>query len=82
MAVNLRVYIRTVCNRLCKHFKNFVDKMAEVGVVQNRLSLFEIRQRNNEHEVPCRAHRVRRRTASRRASSSTRPATSRTRRSA
>ena len=26
MAVNLRVCIRTVCNRLCKHFKNFIDQ--------------------------------------------------------
>lgn len=47
--VNLRVYIRTVCNRLCKHFKNFIDQMKEGdGVVVNSLSLFEIRQRNNE----------------------------------
>jgi len=53
--VNLRVYIRTVCNRLCKHFKNFIDKMGEGSqndVVSNALSLFEIRQRNNEREVP------------------------------
>ena len=50
--VNLRVYIRAVCNRLCKHFKNFIDKTTEDGVVQNKLSLFEIRQRNNERKVP------------------------------
>eukprot|EP01084_Bolivina_argentea_P296467 510614_1 len=50
--VNLRVYIRSVCNRLCKHFKNFIDQMAEDGVVRNNLSLFEIRQRNNERDIP------------------------------
>jgi len=50
--VNLRVYIRAVCNRLCKHFKNFIDQMKEGDVVVNALSLFEIRQRNNERTVP------------------------------
>merc|ERR1712228_396216 len=50
--VNLRVYIRSVCNRLCKHFKNFIDEMSEDGVCKNNLSLFEIRQRNNERPIP------------------------------
>jgi len=50
--VNLRVYIRAVCNRLCKHFKNFIDQMKEGDVVMNTVSLFEIRQRNNERSVP------------------------------
>jgi len=50
--VNLRVYIRSVCNRLCKHFKNFIDQMSEDGVCKNSLSLFEIRRRNNERDIP------------------------------
>ena len=50
--VNLRVYIRSVCNRLCKHFKNFIDEMSEDGVCKNDLSLFAIRQRNNERPIP------------------------------
>merc|ERR1719291_832386 len=50
--VNLRVYIRSVCNRLCKHFKNFIDEMSVDGVCQNNLGLFEIRKRNNDRDIP------------------------------
>ena len=50
--VSLRTYIRSICNRLIKHFKDFIDVIDVEGVVNNNFGLFDIRDNNNNREYP------------------------------
>ena len=47
--VNLRVYIRAVCNRLCKHFKNFIDSKSS----SNRYFIHNHTTFNNYSLIVC-----------------------------
>ena len=47
--VSLRTHIHTICNRLCKHFKEFIECTDVEGVVENDLGLFD---NNNYREYP------------------------------
>ncbi len=49
--VNLRVYIRSVYKRLCRHFNNFIDQTAEDAVCSTSMGLFEIGLRNDERKI-------------------------------
>lgn len=50
--VCLRTFIRSVCTRLCKHFKNFLKPLDIENVIQNDLTLIDIRQNNNDRAYP------------------------------
>merc|ERR1719204_254330 len=48
----VRCFIRTCCQRLVRHFKDFIEEVDEEQVCTNSITLMDVREWNNEREFP------------------------------